>query len=35
MKIYKNLDINNLENEIWKIIENFSDYQENLEKNEY
>jgi DNA-binding transcriptional regulator YiaG len=27
MKIYKNLDINNLENEIWKIIENFSDYQ--------
>jgi DNA-binding XRE family transcriptional regulator len=26
MKIYKNLDINDLENEIWKIIEDFSDY---------
>jgi hypothetical protein len=26
MKIYKNLDINNLENEIWKIIEGVPDY---------
>jgi len=26
MKIYKNLDINNLENEIWKVIEDVPDY---------
>jgi len=26
MKIYENLDINDLENEIWKVIEDFSDY---------
>ena len=27
MKIYKNLDINDLESEIWKVIEDFPDYQ--------
>lgn len=26
MKIYKNLDINDLENEVWKVIEDFPDY---------
>ncbi len=27
MKIYKNLDINNLDGEVWKVIEDFPDYQ--------